>query len=274
MTGKKGDARILVRAEGLHAGYGAGDVLKGVSLEIAENERVAVIGPNGSGETTLLRALAGALPYRGSLSQTITDPLSPRLGEATERSSLSGKEAARETGLLTQHASSWFPYPVLDSVMLGRYARQKASLFSGPSQADVEAVSRALSACDVAGLSGSRVDELSGGQLQRVNLARVIAQDPAVLLLDEPTNHLDLRYQLELVDLIRAWAGGPNKASIGVFHDLSLALRFADRILLLDGGTVARAGDPREVIESPETARAYGIDVAKAMRSLLQSWEI
>lgn len=277
---------ILLRADRVSAGYSAGeagDIIRGVSFVLREGERLAIIGPNGSGKTTLLRVLAGALPYRGSVRQLIRDESSPRFGREAERSSLGAREAARETGYLSQLSSSWFPFPVRDVVMLGRYARQSAGINPKPSAADRSAVASAMDACGVAAIADRTLAELSGGQLQRVFLARTLAQEPSVILLDEPTNHLDLKYQIELLDLVaeKTQAGNDGRqavgsraiGAIGVFHDLALACRFADTVLLLDGGKIAALGSPREVMGGEEINRAYEMDVASTVRSLLQNWQ-
>ena len=269
---------VILRAERVSAGYAGrddDDILRDVSFTLREGERLAVIGPNGSGKTTLLRVLAGTLPYRGSVRQLIRDGSSPRFGTEVERAMLGAREAARETGYLSQLSSSWFPFHARDVVMHGRYARQKGGINPKPSTGDSIAVDRAMAACGVLDIADRTLAELSGGQLQRVFLARTLAQEPSVILLDEPTNHLDLKYQIELLDLVREKTGESHGAvgAIGVFHDLSLALRFADSVLLLDGGKIAAKGSPRDVMTGNEINRAYGMDVAETVRSLLQNWQ-
>lgn len=286
---------IILRAERVSAGYSArrsahssareaDDILRDVSFVLREGERLAIIGPNGSGKTTLLRVLAGALTYRGSVRQLIRDESSPRFGVEVERSSLGAREAARETGYLSQLSSSWFPFRVRDVVMLGRYARQSAGINPRPSDADRAAVDSAMVSCGVTAIANRTLAELSGGQLQRVFLARTLAQEPSIILLDEPTNHLDLKYQIELLDLVAERTGGQKNreqeavaaravGAIGVFHDLSLAFRFADTVILLDEGKIAALGSPREVMTGSEINRAYGMDVAATVRSLLQNWQ-
>ncbi len=256
---------ILLRAAGLSAGYGRKTVVSDIDLTLRAGERLCVIGPNGSGKTTLLRALAGVLPYQGSL-------LVYPGGTPVERSRLRPREAARETGLLTQLSSSYFGYSVRETVELGRYARAGFLGSGRDCAADRAAVATALAAVGLEPLAEESLSRLSGGQLQRAFLARALAQEPAILLLDEPTNHLDLRYQLELLDFVSRWASVPGRGAIGVFHDLSLALRFADTVLLLDRGHVADFGPTLAVLGGKAIDRAYGIPVAESMRRLAEPW--
>lgn len=271
------NAKMLIQAEHIYAGYApraTDDVLKDIGFSLHENERLGIVGPNGCGKTTLLRVLAGVLPYRGSLMQTIRDPASLRQGSSVERSTISPREAARETGLLSQLSAPWFSFSVYDTVMLGRYARQKSGWgWSGkPTKDDVAAVEKAIAGCGLTNVQTQTLSRLSGGQLQRVYLARVFAQNPTVLLLDEPTNHLDLRFQLELLDQTNEWLSRGTHAVIGVFHDLSLAFRFADTVILLEEGRIVTNGTPETVIHSAEINRVYQMDVATSMRQLLQNW--
>lgn len=271
---------ILLRAKNLYAGYPESgkpakkpkDILQNISFKVGTGERLCIVGPNGCGKTTLLRVCAGILPYKGELTVTIQDPFSPRFTTEVARSSLSPREAGRECGLLTQLVGSPWPYTVEQTVQLGRYARQKRFNLGISTKADIEAINESMEICGVMDLAKRSIAELSGGQLQRVFLARTIAQEPSVLLLDEPTNHLDLRFQIELLDYINAWVGKKKRAVIGVFHDLSLALRFADTMLLLDSGTVAAYGQAKKVVHGEEINKVYGMDVAKTMRTLLQNW--
>ena len=283
----------LIQAENLSAGYGARAVLSGISFSVRSGEKLCVVGANGSGKTTLLRVLAGTLPYKGSLAIKVRSPAvtgGDTDSAMVERSRLSGRDAARETGYLAQLSTAYFPFTVAETVMLGRYAHQKRGITASPSSADRKTVAHALELCGVTGLAEERLSRLSGGQLQRVFLARAFAQDPSILLLDEPSNHLDLFYQLEILKAVEGWTGnnaagstgsagtvgtagtGVNHAAVGVFHDLSLALRFADTVLLLDHGQVADYGEPRAVLSGSAINKAYGMNVAGAMRDLLQNW--
>lgn len=259
-------ANSVITARQLSAGYGPkgqAPVLKSLDLSIPAASRVAIIGPNGSGKTTLLRVIAGVLPYTGSL--ILTD----RQGRETERSSVSGREAAKKIAFLAQISSSYFPYTVREATLMGRYAHQSASSLGGFSFADKAVVDQVLSECGLTELEHTRLAELSGGQLQRVFLARALAQQAEILLLDEMTNHLDLYYQLELIDSIRERTRDNTiRLALGVFHDISLAVRFAETLMVMDRGTIAIAGPSAQVIRSDQINQVYSLNVYEQLCSL------
>lgn len=267
------NGQILVSITDCRAGYsGKTDVLRGVSLTVRRGERLGIIGPNGCGKTTLLRVLAGILPYRGSVRICPVDPDYPHPGEPVERSALTARQAAREVALLSQLSFPVFPYTVGETVLLGRYARQGTGWKRSSTAEDREKVRKALADCGLTSLADRPITELSGGQLQRVYLARAFAQAPAILLLDEPTNHLDIHYQLDILD--RTAAGiqrGEPLAVIGVFHDLLLARRFSDTLVLMDEGTIADSGNPDAVLSGDAVNRVYRMNVHEALRDLSQS---
>jgi iron complex transport system ATP-binding protein len=168
-------------------------------------------------------------------------------------------ELARLVAVVAQREESVFPLRVREVVMLGRYAHL------GPLAAeraeDRDAVREALERCDVAGLSERRVDQLSGGEWQRVRVARALAQEPKVLLLDEPTTSLDVRHEMELFELVASLVSG-GLAALVVTHGLNLAARFADRMLLLDGGRAVAAGAPRDVLRPDLLSNVFQWPVA------------
>lgn len=267
---------VIISATGLSAGYtGNKPVLHDISFTLHHGERLAIIGPNGCGKTTLLRVLAGILPYRGTVHICPEDTDNPRRGEMVERSTLTPREAARETALLVQLVPPSFPYTVYDTVRLGRYARQGSGWKRSFSREDRDKTEKALADCGIRELSDQPLTALSGGQLQRVYLARSLAQNPAVLLLDEPTNHLDLHYQLDLLDRISSGISRKQPcASIGVFHDLFLARRFADTLFVMHEGRIVDRGDPCDVLAGETINRVYGMNVGETLRMLSQSREI
>ena len=246
----------------LTCGYGGEPVVKDVSFRVREGERLCILGPNGCGKTTLLRSLAGLLPCEGSVELAGND-----------LRKLPARQRARMLALMSQLSPAAFDYTVYETVMLGRYAHQRGGrLLSAGSERDRKAVEDSLNLTGAWELRDRLITELSGGQLQRVFLARAFAQEPRVILLDEPTNHLDLRCQAELTDSLRAWAKGPGRCVVGVFHDINLALSFADTVLLLDRGGVL-AWERTETLDLNLLDGLYGMDVRGHMRAALERWQ-
>ena len=216
--------------------YGRGrPALDGVSCAVHGGELLAVVGPNGSGKTTLVRVISGLLrPAGGEVS--VGGRALGRWGRA---------ELAGVLGVVPQGETATFPLRVDETVMLGRYARLGPLAAPGPR--DQAAVAEALARCDVTELGARTIDTLSGGEWQRVRLARALAQEPRVLVLDEPTTSLDVRHEMELFELVRRLVDG-GLAGLVITHQINLAARYADRILLLSEGRVAGEGRPAEVL--------------------------
>ena len=215
-----------------------------VSLEIAPGRLVAVAGPNGSGKTTLVRALLGHVALEAG------DAL---LNDKPVRRWPAGA-LARAVGVVTQREEIVFPLSVWQTVLLGRYPH--LGPFSAEGAADRAAISAALRRCDVTSLAERRVDTLSGGEWQRVRVARALAQEPSILVLDEPTASLDVRHEMELFELVRALVDD-GLAGLVITHQLNLAARFADRIVLLAGGRVVGDGPPDAVFRPELLARVF-----------------
>ena len=235
-------------AEDVRVGYGAREVLRGVSCELAAGELVAVVGPNGAGKTTLARALGGLIaPTGGRVRAFGLDPArTPR------------RQLARRLAYLPQRYQLAFPFTVGEVVLMGRYARRGA--FRLESAADVAAARDAMARCDVAGLENRRFDAISGGEQRRTLLAQALCQEAEVLLLDEPTAALDPAHARALFTALRAGCER-GAGALAITHDLNAAVRWADRLIVLDDGRVAAAGVPAEVLASPAAARAFEIDI-------------
>jgi iron complex transport system ATP-binding protein len=242
---------VTLEARGATVRYGRSTqaALDGVSCTVAPARLVAVAGPNGSGKTTLVRALSGLVEL--SAGEVLVEGTPVRRWRRAD--------LARVLGVVPQREEIAFPLRVEETVMLGRYAR--LGPLAAPSVADRAAVDAALDRCDITGLAARTIDSLSGGEWQRVRLARALAQEPRVLVLDEPTASLDVRHEMELLELVRTLVDG-GMAGMVVTHELNLAARFADRIVLLDGGRVAADGAPADVLTRETLSRVFQWPVA------------
>ncbi|MFD5865964.1 ABC transporter ATP-binding protein [Agromyces sp. NPDC127015] len=250
--------------------YNGTPVVHGAELHLEPGKVTALVGPNGSGKSTLLRALArlhrpdsGRVLLAGGDAHTVSDGAPGTADDLAERgvdaATLSAREFARRVTLLAQSRPTPGGLSVRELVEFGRHPHRGRFIAGDADGAAI--VDRAMELTGVADLAAHAVDELSGGQLQRVWLAACLAQDTGVLLLDEPTTYLDLRYQVELLDLIRELAD-EHGVTIGVvLHDLDQAAAIADRIVLLESGRVRAVGTPAEVLVSDVLSSAYGIRV-------------
>jgi iron complex transport system ATP-binding protein len=252
----------MLSVKNVFCGYDGIDAIHGVSFEVSAGQNLCIAGPNGCGKTTILRAIAGLLPYKGHIQF-----------ENSEISSLKRAKIAKSIALMTQITSVYFSYSIFETVMLGRYLHINGGAFASPSNEDKQYVMQCLEDVGLADIKDRQITSLSGGQLQRVFLARTFAQDPTMILLDEPTNHLDLKYQIELIERLRLWSAQKNRAIIGVLHDLNLTLHFADKVLLINDGKTAAFGDAQDVLEGGLLQQVYGIDVKEYMINSLRKWE-
>jgi iron complex transport system ATP-binding protein len=239
----------MLEVKDLFAGYGGADVIRNISFRAEKGEMLCVLGPNGCGKTTLLKTLARIIDYRGCVTLNGRDA-----------ASFSRRELAQKTALLSQSTQVFFPYTVYETVSMGRYAYLRGFL-KNLSAEDRTIIDNIINTLDLKDIKNCMIDELSGGTLQRVFLARTLAQTPALILLDEPANHLDLKYQIELLALLKTWVKEHNTTVIGVFHDLNLARRFGDTAMVLNNGTLAAHGNIKEVLNSEILSNVYGIDI-------------
>ncbi|WP_437024251.1 ABC transporter ATP-binding protein [Streptomyces sp. enrichment culture] len=240
-------------AEGVTVAYDGVDVVHDAALALRPGEVTVLVGPNGSGKSTLLRTVARLQRPR---SATLT------LDSTTDALALGPRQFSRHVALLLQGRPTPSGLTVRDVVEFGRYPYR--GRWGGTDPGGREAVDRALAMTGVAELAERGAEHLSGGQLQRVWLAGCLAQETGVLLLDEPTTYLDLRYQVELLDLVRDLADDHGIAVGVVLHDLDQAAAVADRIVLLAGGRVVCEGLPEEVLTPDRLTDVYGIRIEVA----------
>ena len=244
------DAPHILHAGGLVFGYRPDRrVLDGVSLTAAAGELLCVLGPNGSGKTTLLRCLLGQLtPQGGSIR------LDDRLIEKHTLRAL-----ARLMAYVPQVPSSAFAVTVQEIVLTGRYAH--TGVMGLAAERDLAVARAAMDMTHTRDFESRTLDELSGGEAQCVMIARAVAQQPQVLLLDEPTSHLDIRNQLLIYRMLQRLAHAWRMAVVCVSHDVNLAARFADRLLLMREGVVVADGPPADVVRADVLGQTYGVEI-------------
>ena len=229
---------MIVQAEALEVRYreAAEPALVNVDCVLEEGSLVAVVGPNGGGKTTLLRAMLGMVPLQRGTVLVAGRPV----GDWPRR------ELAQLLGVVAQREELTFPLKVEETVLLGRYAR--LGPLAPVSERDRVAVETALRRCDAWELRHRRTDTLSGGEWQRVRVARALAQEPRALLLDEPTAALDIRHEMEIFELVHQLVR-EGLAALVITHHINLAARYASRMIVLSRGQVAAEGPPATVLQ-------------------------
>ncbi len=240
----------ILQARGVEFAYTPGKpVLRGVGLKAAAGRFLCVLGPNGSGKTTLLRCLLGQLaPAEGEV-----------LLDGRPVRDYPPRPLARLLAYVPQFPASAFAFTVRELVMMGRFAHTGLLGVSGAN--DRAVAEEAMKMTGTLDFAGRTLGELSGGEAQGVMIARALAQQPAVTLFDEPTSHLDIRNQLLIYRMMQRLARGWEMAVVCVSHDVNLAGRFADELVLMRDGRVVAAGTPAEVIRRDVLSEAYEVEV-------------
>jgi len=235
----------ILEIRGLSFAYKKEPVLKNISFSVEEGQFIGLLGPNGGGKTTLLRAI-GALVFVKTGRVLIAN----KYVSAIKRS-----EIARLISYVPQLSAPVFGFTVNETVLMGRTPYLKG--FFQPSKQDLLAVEQAIERTGLSPVKDREVSTLSGGQYQRVLIARALAQDTPLLLLDEPTAHLDIRFQSEVLALVKSLK---EKTIVASFHDLALAKKFCDRVLVLDLGSVVADGEPSKALSGQTIRSVFGIE--------------
>ena len=237
---------MKLEIEGVQFSYKSTPVLNNISLNVGEGTVLSLVGPNGSGKTTLLKCMNRILnPKKGTIFL-----------EGKDISKLKAKELARFLGYIPQNAHNSFPLTVFDTVLLGRIPHLNFKI----SDQDKETVFAVLTLMGLEDIAFRTFNELSGGERQKVLVARALCQEPEVLLLDEPTSNLDLRHQLEVLSIIVNLVKGRGISAVMAIHDLNLASRFSDNLVMLKDGMIYAIGEVREILNSKNIREVYGVD--------------
>jgi iron complex transport system ATP-binding protein len=236
----------MLKTEGISFTYGGRPVLEGIDFRVASGELCSILGNNGAGKSTLLKCLVGILRPQGGVI----------LLNGDETDGLHRREMARRQAYVAQRGGGEERLTVFDVVLMGR----RPHITWGVSERDLQVVQGIMDDLELQDLALRYVDELSGGEYQKVMIARALAQEPGVLLLDEPTSNLDLRNQFEVMKTVKRMVEERGIAAVMAIHDINLALRFSDRFMLLARGTVLACGGP-EIITAENVERTYGIKV-------------
>ena len=250
----------MLSVQNITVRYGERAVVNNVSFSLAPGQWLMLVGPNGAGKSTLIEALAQGVPYTGSISLMQQDI--KRFNSA---------QLAQKMGVLAQKNAVSYAYTVEEVVALGRYAHTRGFLTGRDAENEAH-IDRALSLTGLTDLRKKSVLTLSGGELQRVFLSQVFAQDPQLLILDEPANHLDLVYQKHIFSLISDWLKTPGRAVISVVHDLSLARRYGTHAVLMKDGRCAAQGTIDETLTGENLQAVYDMDVYAWMHEMLEQW--
>ena len=239
---------VLLSVDGVECRYGSVKILENVNFTVNEGDFVGIVGPNGSGKTTLLKSISRTLkPYTGTI-----------LLDKTDVYSIKSIELAKQMAIVPQESNIGFSFTALDIVLMGRNPHMKR--FQMESESDLNIVRKAMNRTNTWHLADRPINEISGGEKQRVIIARALAQEPKVLLLDEPLTHLDMINQLEIMDLVKELCVKERLIVLAVIHDLNLAARYCSSILLLKGAKIFAAGPVENVLTSENIKAVFRVD--------------
>ena len=242
---------VKLKVSDLSFGYNGKATLEGISLDVEKGEIVSLVGPNGAGKSTLIKCIDRILkPQKGTV-----------LIDGKEASNMSSKDFSKMMGYVPQSTQEIFPYTVFDIVLMGR----RPHIGWRVTRRDVRIVAKTLKFMGIDDFAERYFDELSGGEKQKIAMARAIVQEPEVLLLDEPTSNLDIRHQLEVMKIVQLFVQRGKISAIMAMHDLNLASRFSDKIVMLKDKGIFEVGDPESVLTPENIERVYGVraDVIK-----------
>lgn len=238
-----------VEVESLKFSYNEKKILNNVTFSVEKGEFVSIIGPNGSGKSTLLKNIASNLkPDKGCIKI-----------DGRDLKLFKSKELAKKMALVPQDTNISFDFQVFDIVLMGR--SPYLSRFEREKEYDYEVTTQALKLTDTFYLRDRNINEISGGERQRVIIARALAQEPEIILLDEPTSHLDINHQIEILNLLHKLNREKGMTILIVIHDINLAARYSNKMMLLNDGEILSIGKPEDVVTQRNMEKAYNMDI-------------
>lgn len=243
---------VKISINDLSFSYKSNKILDNLNITVGESEIMSLVGPNGSGKTTLIKCIDRILKPKGSI-----------LLDGREVQEMKQQEIARQIGYVPQSSSTPLATTVFDTVLMGR----RPHISWRVTDQDLDKVADMLERLNLQELAMRDFGQLSGGQKQKVLIARALAQEPTILLLDEPTSNLDMKHQLDVLETISSMVKEKGISAVMAIHDLNLAARFSDKLVMLKKGVVYAAGTPNELISEKNISDVYGVE-ALVMRSL------
>jgi iron complex transport system ATP-binding protein len=244
----------LMAAENISFTYETSLVFKDLSVSVQKQDFIGLIGPNGSGKSTLLKIMGGVLKAdSGSI-----------LFKNSSVSKINKKLFAQSVSWVPQEHPMVFPFKVSEIIMMGRHPYLSA--FSFESKEDYDITRRAMETTMTSQFADRYFNEISGGEKQRVMIASALAQNPEMMLLDEPTSALDLKYQIQILNILKNLNANHDMTLVIAMHDLNLASQFCNRLILLNEGKIVRDGTPEQVLEKNILEQVYGIDIDLSIR--------
>ncbi|MBR6525613.1 MAG: ABC transporter ATP-binding protein [Clostridia bacterium] len=251
----------MLKGEHVTVRYGDHTVVNDLSFHLREGMWLMLAGPNGAGKSSLIHAVSQGVPYGGVITL-----------EGKDVRRYKPTQLAQKIGVLSQKNNVGYAFSVEEVVSLGRYAHARGFLAGKDEQGDAQ-VEYALELTGLTGLRKANALKLSGGEMQRMFLAQVFAQDPSILILDEPANHLDLVYQKHIFSLISEWLKTPGRAVLSVVHDLNLAKKYGTHAVLMNNGSCVAQGELAQVLTPQNLQTVYNMDVYGWMREMLAQWQ-
>ncbi len=242
---------VYLKLSHVNCGYADGFAVRDISLEISRGTVCGIIGPNGSGKTTILRAVSASMALSSGSIEI----------DGMSISKMSRLEIARKMAIVMQDSNFPFDMTVLEYVLLGRIPHRKGISFADSAD-DLKIAKKMLDTSGAANFAERNLNELSGGERQLVHIARALAQEPSILFLDEPTNHLDLSHQHQIMCLMKRLSQANNIAVGVVIHDLNLAARFCDILYLICEGKIHSLGSPEQILRPEILEPIYGVKIA------------